>query len=850
MTRFADPRRCPDCGGAIDEQDSACPACRLPLRGVQAQQLFEVLTLADTLLAALRRSAPPATTAAGAGTAASGLPAGRMPASAGSLPGGAVPAQPPPHRRGLSAASVPKILLALGAACLLVAALVFLAVTWSVMGVGGRTATLVLLTAVTASLAAWMARRHLRGAAESLALVALGLLSLDLVGARSAGWFGDLPDAGFLVLLGTALVASGSAASVVARRSPVRALTAPELVAGIGAAVLTAGVATLDAVPRSTALVLAVLAALALCAGAAALGLRLGSALSGGAAALAWLAQLGHAVASVGEPSLEALWAGGDAVELLASAVLAGLVAAVRPLPLPARVAAGSVATTVVSFVAVLPALDESATAAAAATLGSLAAAGVVCWLLPRPWGLVATGTQLLAGAAMVVLTALVVATAGSRLGEVAGQAWGGTVGGPMVGPVPTGLPAPWLAPLAVAALLGTGAALARVSRALDALLPVLADPRVWAVLLLGSSVAALASATVPVWTVLGALLVPAAAFLGWWLVRPTAGTLLAAAGFLAGAVTVGAYDEWLTVVALAAALLGAGAVHLRASSPDVAAAAGAVLAATVAGSAWTWGALVQAPGTWTGLVGLLLLAAVVLTLPIYADHWWRTPNPVAARAGIEVGAAAAALPLGLAGVATAAAAGRPTWTAVYLTVAGAALVAEALLRGDRRMLAWAGSGLLVLASWVRLADLGVEAPEPYTLPAAVALTVLGLLRLRREAAADTLSTLAPGLVLGTAPSLVWTLEDPRGLRALLLGLACLALVLAGLQARWSAPLLVGAAVGAVLVVRLAAPYVGEAVPRWVLIGSAGALLIATGVTWERRLQEARHLTGYLRALR
>jgi hypothetical protein len=51
-------------------------------------------------------------------------------------------------------------------------------------------------------------------------------------------------------------------------------------------------------------------------------------------------------------------------------------------------------------------------------------------------------------------------------------------------------------------------------------------------------------------------------------------------------------------------------------------------------------------------------------------------------------------------------------------------------------------------------------------------------------------------------------------------------------------------------VLRLAAPYVGDAVPRWVLLGGAGTLLVGMGVTWERRLQEARHLMSYVRALR
>jgi transposase-like protein len=43
---------------------------------------------------------------------------------------------------------------------------------------------------------------------------------------------------------------------------------------------------------------------------------------------------------------------------------------------------------------------------------------------------------------------------------------------------------------------------------------------------------------------------------------------------------------------------------------------------------------------------------------------------------------------------------------------------------------------------------------------------------------------------------------------------------------------------------------IGEAVPRWVLIGAAGAVLMAIGVTWEGRLHEARQVLGYVRSLR
>ncbi|WP_348245992.1 SCO7613 C-terminal domain-containing membrane protein, partial [Salmonella enterica] len=88
----------------------------------------------------------------------------------------------------------------------------------------------------------------------------------------------------------------------------------------------------------------------------------------------------------------------------------------------------------------------------------------------------------------------------------------------------------------------------------------------------------------------------------------------------------------------------------------------------------------------------------------------------------------------------------------------GCLLVADALVHRGHRDLAYAGSALLLLATWVRLGDLGVTAPEPYTLPLAVALTAVGLLHLRRFPAAGTATALLPGLLLGTVPSLLWVL--------------------------------------------------------------------------------------------
>ena len=126
MTPYADSQRCPDCRAPIHPGAERCTACDLTLRGETAQRLYTTLLQADRLLDELRaasasRIGPPLPASAHATVAATAGPG------------------PAPRRRGLSAATVPTILLGLGAACLLVASLVFLAVAWTLLGVGGRT---------------------------------------------------------------------------------------------------------------------------------------------------------------------------------------------------------------------------------------------------------------------------------------------------------------------------------------------------------------------------------------------------------------------------------------------------------------------------------------------------------------------------------------------------------------------------------------------------------------------------------------------------------------------------------------------------------------------------------------
>ena len=833
MTRFADPTRCPDCGGRIALRGSSCPTCGLSLRGPVAQRLFQTLSAADQLLLELRASSlSPAATVVD------------RPALTEPVPSAVVPAA---SRSRLSAASVPKILLGLGAGCVLVAALVFLAVTWSALGVGGRTAALVMVTLAAGALSVSMARRDLRGAAEALALVSLGLLTLDVFGAADAGWFGNLGPEAFLVLLGTTLMLAGVGLSALLQHAPTGPLVGVQVVIGTGVLVAAVGLSDLDAGRGDVDLLATVVVAALMAEALRRLTLGVAAALAGGVAVLAWLCLVAVGVERVaGHGSPHDLWLDLEVWPLIAAAVIAGAMASVRRIPLPIRVGAASAGTAVSAYALVRPALEVTPTVTALTVTGVLVAAGALAWFAPLPWGLTAAVTQTLGGLWLAVVGLELAWYAVEHLEQVASGA-----SDAVTGTLPTGAAPPWILLVAFTAIVGTLAAVAQASPAVDAVVGLVADLRALAASGALAVVLTVALYAPPAWVLVALLQLSAVAFLAWWLRRGSLVPLGVAAGFLAAAVSVALHDDPLTAVALAAGLACAVHVHLAADRTAVSQAAGALAAATLAALVWTTGSIAAADPAAVALVGLGLLALVGTTTFLLPASWWRSPSPVEARLGLEGGAAAAAVPVALLGVLLADPVHQAGWAAGYLTLAGAAVTATSLVRVDRRMLAWPGGALLAAASWVRLWDIGVTAPEAYTLPGAAALAVVGLRHLHTHPGSATVTALGPALSLALVPSLLWALADPDGgLRVLLLGLGCLVLVVVGVRLRWTAPTLFGSLVGGLLVLRLAAPYVGDTVPRWVVIGAAGALLIAMGVTWERRLQEARQVRAYVLGLR
>ena len=302
MTRYADPSVCPDCSARLEGSPVVCPRCRLPLHHPLTSELFATLVHADDLLGQLRALAPalPITVPI---TVPAQQPAGSFIPPLAPLPT-AAPAAPAARRRGLRPASVPAVLLGLGALCLLVAAVIFLAVAWSWLGVGGRTGVLAALTVTAAVAGAWLARRGLRIAGEALSAVAFGLLTLDLVGADRAGWLGDLSSSELVLVVGLALFVAGLAWSL---GQP--SLAVPQVVAALG--LLTAYAATVDLADHpSVTSAVAVVAFAALAAGGRARRLPVLPWAALLAALPCWLVlSLNGLAEALDEPTLAALWA-------------------------------------------------------------------------------------------------------------------------------------------------------------------------------------------------------------------------------------------------------------------------------------------------------------------------------------------------------------------------------------------------------------------------------------------------------------------------------------------------------------------------------------------------------------
>ncbi|MFE5555995.1 SCO7613 C-terminal domain-containing membrane protein [Streptomyces sp. NPDC056544] len=705
-----------------------------------------------------------------------------------------------------SAPSAQNVLLTLGAVLLAVAALAFTLVSWGSMGIAGRSAVLAAVTAAALGTPVLLLRRGLRSTAESVAAVGLLLTVLDAYALYAVG----MPEAN-----GTGYAAGAAAVLAAAWAgygSGLRKLRIP-LPAAVLAAQFALPLAALAVRPGPQALGWALLATAALDA-ALALKVRAAAvpaAVTGAGALLIGVAQSWSAGSAAQALAPAALLLAGAALGVAAAwreprasaAALTGALAAVAGLGGVARPGLEPAWTVLVHLLLALPLLAAvRASALPVAVRRGSARAGAA----------VASLAALSAGAA-------VAATLMARL-QVLGEVWAATT--PERDPYGSGAAA------ALTLLVAAGAAW-WLARSLSRPEPmVVAVASAWAGLftapvLLGFPVAAVFAVQLAVTGAAGALALRS---------RARGARTAAAVCALTGAanVSLGALDGRAATFAVWG-LLGAGCA--------AAAAYGAASRPIRSGAA------VSAVGYATGV---LVAAGAVSDLAVV---WWALPvlavPALAAALGPRLGGVRLPVEIAAAGagaVAVGLSAGRAGTLALVLALAGV-VCAGAAVRPERRVLGWAAGALFAAATWVRLAEAGVSAPEAYALPVTVPALVVGVLRRRRDPGASSWTAYGPGLAATLVPSLLAAWGDAGWLRPLLLGVAALVVTLLGARWRLQAPLLLGGAVLAAVAVHELAPYVVQvagALPRWVPPALAGVLLLAVGATYERRLRDARRL--------
>ena len=205
---------CPECQVVLPVGSTSCPACGIRLSGPLAAQLWRVnnqiaglSTEARRLRALLLQPPSPGelTEAERVRTAGTQLPRLAPPAGPGAprTPGAPVPAS--------SSLSGQQVLLGLGALLLLSGVAFFLIVVWTLVGLVGQAVIMVTLTGLAAAGAALATRKRLPAGAETAAVIASGLLVLDLWAAHRLGLAGlDGLDADlywtFAAVLGAAIL--------------------------------------------------------------------------------------------------------------------------------------------------------------------------------------------------------------------------------------------------------------------------------------------------------------------------------------------------------------------------------------------------------------------------------------------------------------------------------------------------------------------------------------------------------------------------------------------------------------------------------------------------------------------
>lgn len=150
---------------------------------------------------------------------------------------------------------------------------------------------------------------------------------------------------------------------------------------------------------------------------------------------------------------------------------------------------------------------------------------------------------------------------------------------------------------------------------------------------------------------------------------------------------------------------------------------------------------------------------------------------------------------------------------------------------------------------------------EQVTVPLALALLVVGLVRLHREPDSRSWRRLAPGLAVLLAPSLLVELFGPIRqeqltellVRIVALGLVTVAVLVWGLLVRLQAPFLLGAiatVAHTLLTIRIVLRLTEREIPWWLWLAVAGAVLLALAIRYEAVRRDTGKTLSRLAAMR
>lgn len=890
-----DPGRCPDCATLLTPEPVACAACGLPLRGPLVERLWRLsLQAAQTLeqrqsvIDALRGRTEivptgaanagwgdaPVTVAGGPPPAGPGLAPPRpwasedWPADAAWTPG----PRAAPQRESVSPRQIQQLLLGLGVLLLAVAALIFIVVAWGRIGTGGRTAILVAVTMASAAGSRLALRRELTSTAEALAVLTVGLLLLDAWGVREYEFLGT-GDAAGDIYWASVLAGLAAASLLVTQAVPLRT---PVWVAAIAVQLPVPVLSErLGATGTCVALVLQGTAALAVVR-------RWGEPPAapdedaeaeparrdrrkertqehpdlafGIGGVLAWLVgAVGIGLLAYDQLDEESVSNAGGVALLLLAAAAAAFLAWDRRALIWLSTPAAAVATAALLAAGHAP-LERSvdhdvATAAAVAIL--MVVAALVAAVPDDALGELTPQLRLGPLAVLAAAAALAVLDVSEPIGEALGGAFRHVAD-------------PWQHSLDADALERLGEPWPFHGAVGFSVVLLTAAAALLAYRLRGTAQGVVASGVTAFGVIATALVVPIA-IRAPYLLAVLAMVLLGAAMLVVAAYLMPAvagedeeqdqaqrseYDRQMAVVLVVggAAALATGLAWSLASSAATAWALAAVAGAALGGRA----AIPVAGRAWaTALAAAAVIAEVgVLTRIADASGAAAGTTAVAAAGVLAIAARALRDPVEritleatcvIAAICVGPAIGDDEhWGSIALLIAGVAAAAIAM-DPRRRPVGWLSGVLLTGSTWLRLADADVSTPEAYTLPPAAALLIYGAIAQHRNRELSSWRTYGPGLALGLIPSLLVTFDDDGLARPLLLGLAALLVLLAGVSSKLQAPLALGGATLGIDAVIQIGPYV-DAVPRWVSIGAAGILLLSLGATFERRLRDVRRL--------